>query len=248
MSCTSPCNRFLVNYEAFNLTVDTIDAFNGDTLDYIFMIMRDAECNLVGINLEQFKPGNNSFGFASSIGENFLEPTKLPLTAYFIDIESIQDLPDISELDQLNPFLSVEILDTGTFNGKELPLVFPKPICYPSSADLFIYGEENINEHGVDLIQTDDGGFILVGFTDDTDTQMGELLGINNDLVIKRIDADKNELWTSQYGGEDQEGWQTELDVFGDIDILRDVDGSYIISTTTASPKDRIRLQNLQIA
>lgn len=224
VNCVQPCNRFAIQYDAYNLTQDKVDDANNDIIDNVLIVVRDGACQLVGVHLGEFRQGSHSMGFVSTIGGNIADVKSLPLTAYFIDVEGVEDLPPDGNFDDLDPFLSRELLYTGQFNFQELERVFPPPNCYPHKAKIYTYGDRNVLETGKDLIQTTDGGFLLVGFVND---------GENTDVIVKKIDAQKEETWSKTYGGPFKEGHDTEINLVGDIEIVQDVDETYIISTTT---------------
>lgn len=238
VECAQPCNRFTINCGVQNLTTDSIDSTNGDIIDFVFIVIRDADCNLVGTHLGEFRFGHNIFGFVSTIGGNIVTPEKLPLTAYLVDVKSKDDLPQNENYDELNPFAREEVFTEGTFNNEFLESAFLATNCYPLDIELYSYGEKDINEYGKDLIQTADGGFLLVGFTEKLKDELPSILGTTRDVEIKRINSEFLELWSIQYGGIDHEGWGTDIDGLGDIDVMEDIDGNYIIATSMASATD----------
>ena len=238
VECAQPCNRFSFNFNAENLTTDTIDSTNGDIIDFVFIVIRDADCNLVGTHLGEFRSGHNIFGFVSTIGGPIVAPEKLPLTAYLVDFKNKDDIPQNGNYDELNPFAREVVFTEGTFNNEFLESVVLAPNCYPLDIELYSYGEKDFNEFGKDLIQTSDGGFLLVGFTEKPKDELPSILGITRDVEIKRINSEFQELWSIQYGGIDHEGWGTDIDGVGDIDVIADIDGAYIVATSMASATD----------
>lgn len=66
---------------------------------------------------------------------------------------------------------------------------------------------------GINLIQTSDGGFALLGYT----SSFGEG---SEDMYLVRLDAQGEELWSQTYGGEgDDNGW----------DLLEVADGGFVL-------------------
>jgi hypothetical protein len=81
-----------------------------------------------------------------------------------------------------------------------------------------LYGGEG-DDNGWDLLETDEGGFIVVGFTD----SMG---AGGMDIYLIRMDALGELIWERTYGGpQDEYGWS----------MTRTVDGGYVLGGQTES-------------
>jgi len=226
VDCVNPCNRFQVDYNAFNLTADEIDPSSGEVIDYVYIIIRDAECNLVGTHIGEFKEGIGSFGFISAIGGDIEELVKLPMRAYFVDIEDVNDNPQDGNIEGFNLIQIIDIQDDGTFNSQTKDIVFTIPYCHKNNFDINIYGLDDEFEFGQSLIQTPDDGYLLVGFT---------IKDQKKDVIIKKLNREKQEVWSRKYGGEEEEGNEAEFYGLGEMSVMQDTDGMYIIATTTFS-------------
>ncbi|MCP5097322.1 MAG: hypothetical protein GY943_17390 [Chloroflexi bacterium] len=81
-----------------------------------------------------------------------------------------------------------------------------------------IYGGEG-RDNGWDLLETEDGGFIIVGFTNSFGA--GEM-----DIYLIRVDVDGNMIWEHTYGGPNSEfGWA----------LAQTDDGGYVLAGQTDS-------------
>ena len=82
------------------------------------------------------------------------------------------------------------------------------------------YGTSGINDYGNSVIQTIDGGYILLGSS-------GNLIGTPRpDMTLIKTDASGNEVWKKSFGGALTEAG---------IDVVQTSDGGYILLGTTDS-------------
>lgn len=223
-NCDQPCNGFSISYEAYNLTADKIEASTNEVIDYVLVIVRDASCQLVGLHVGEFREGFNNIDFGSTIGGAIVKPESRPVSAFLIDIEGPDELPQDGDYSDLSPFLTYELMDSGEADFLDSPI--PIVNCQPHKAKVYSFGQKDVYETGKDLIQTPDEGFLLVGFVGAEESL---------DVIIKKVNKDREEVWSKTYGGSDREGHDTELDGVGDIEIMQDSDGMYVISTTSSS-------------
>lgn len=62
------------------------------------------------------------------------------------------------------------------------------------------YGSPDKFDQGLDIIKAQDGGYVIIGKTEDTNS--GE-----DDIIVVKVDEEGNELWTKTYGGDlDEKG------------------------------------------
>ncbi len=78
------------------------------------------------------------------------------------------------------------------------------------------YGDEG-NQFGVDLVELDEGGFVLLGRSISTDG--------NSQILLTRVDEIGNELWSKTYGGVTDE-FPTDLE--------KDASGNFIFSANVS--------------
>lgn len=81
-------------------------------------------------------------------------------------------------------------------------------------------------ESARDILQTDDGGFIVLGETNSTDGGVVAGFGGSKDIWILKLDATGNLVWQKRFGG-------TGLDIGNRI--IATSDGNYLIAASTSS-------------
>ena len=75
------------------------------------------------------------------------------------------------------------------------------------------------NDRSYDALETDDGGFLLVGASESDDFDITDSKG-SYDYWVVRVNADGDKLWTKSFGGE-------EIDVA--YAVTKSMDGNYIL-------------------
>ena len=81
-----------------------------------------------------------------------------------------------------------------------------------------LFGEESINERGISVKQTNDNGFVIVGYNDFDE--------VEEDIYFLKTDENGNEQWTQTFGGEGYEIGNS---------VQQTTDGGYIIVGLTDS-------------
>jgi hypothetical protein len=91
--------------------------------------------------------------------------------------------------------------------------------------DRYYQGPEQVGDYGSSIIETPDGGFIMIGCTEPYPDSVNR-----NDLLIIRTDSSGDTLWTKVYGS----AYQDECKI-----IRRTSDGNYFIAGRTGSGYSR---------
>jgi hypothetical protein len=81
------------------------------------------------------------------------------------------------------------------------------------------------NDRSYDALETDDGGFLLVGASESDDFDITDSRG-SYDFWVVRVNADGDKLWTKSFGG-------SEIDVA--YAVTKSADGNYILVGDTRS-------------
>ncbi|WP_069130152.1 autotransporter outer membrane beta-barrel domain-containing protein [Rhodohalobacter halophilus] len=97
----------------------------------------------------------------------------------------------------------------------------------------FSYGGSN-DDLGKTIIQTSDGGYLIIGTTTSSDGLFSGLARGNRDVFALKLSSNGNQQWVNTYGGSNSE-WA--------MDVIEDSQGNYVI--TGYSRSDDGQFQNL---
>lgn len=87
-------------------------------------------------------------------------------------------------------------------------------------------------DYASSIVQTDDGGYVVIGYTYSTDGDISLAKGAS-DIWACRLDAEGNLVWDKTYGG------SADDDLYGEKSLIKTDDGGYIfIGSTDSSDKD----------
>lgn len=84
----------------------------------------------------------------------------------------------------------------------------------------FSYGGSN-DDLGKTIIQTSDGGYLIIGTTTSSDGLFSGLDRGNRDVFALKLSANGNQQWVNTYGGSNSE-WA--------MDVIEDSQGNYVIT------------------
>lgn len=86
------------------------------------------------------------------------------------------------------------------------------------------FGGSHVDQ-GKDVLQTDDGGFLMAGISESSDFDISDARGANDYWVIK-VSADGDKVWEKSYGG---------IETDRAFSVIKATDGNYIIAGESRS-------------
>ena len=76
------------------------------------------------------------------------------------------------------------------------------------------FGGSNDDEAN-DIINTSDGGFMVIGSSISSDGLIQNKMGLESDIILMKFDSDKSIEWVKNYGGSRDDRGQSVVEVFG---------------------------------
>jgi len=76
------------------------------------------------------------------------------------------------------------------------------------------FGGSNDDEAN-DIINTSDGGFMVIGSSTSSDGLIQNKMGLESDIILMKFDSDKSIEWVKNYGGSRDDRGQSVVEVFG---------------------------------
>ena len=76
------------------------------------------------------------------------------------------------------------------------------------------FGGSNDDEAN-DIINTSDGGFMVIGSSTSSDGLIQNKIGFESDIILMKFDSDKSIEWVKNYGGSRDDRGQSVVEVFG---------------------------------